>query len=252
MTSRHPDFGKPVHVLPDMRIDAINRHNGVCETLPVAVRGMHGELLTLKDLPTPPVRRWVYRWKTVVIALVRGGLITLDEISTRYSIRPEEFLQWEARLKAGGVLALRATRIQEYRSMSETQTEATQGSEEVSEQPETTPQTADIPEQAAEAASQVIEYRNITLNIESAQVASGGISVALTKQEFQILELLVRHVEQVVTREMILEHLYAGKTEPAQKIIDVCICKVRKKIAPLRRVRIDTVWGRGYMLNISE
>ncbi|MGB8274130.1 MAG: helix-turn-helix domain-containing protein, partial [Alphaproteobacteria bacterium] len=53
-----------------------------------------------------------------------------------------------------------------------------------------------------------------------------------------------------LTKEMFLNHLYGGMDEPELKIIDVFICKLRKKLANASEGRnfIETVWGRGYVL----
>ena len=53
-----------------------------------------------------------------------------------------------------------------------------------------------------------------------------------------------------LTKEMFLNHLYGGMDEPELKIIDVFICKLRKKLAVAAQGKnfIETVWGRGYVL----
>ena len=72
----------------------------------------------------------------------------------------------------------------------------------------------------------------------------------LTAKEYDILELLSLRKGTTVTKEMFLNHLYDGKDEPEPKIIDVFICKLRKKLANASEGRnfIETVWGRGYVL----
>ena len=75
-------------------------------------------------------------------------------------------------------------------------------------------------------------------------------SVQLTGKEYAILELLTVQKDTIVTREMLLNHLYGGRDEPELKIIDVFVCKLRKKLAHATGGDhyIETIWGRGYML----
>jgi two-component system cell cycle response regulator CtrA len=65
-----------------------------------------------------------------------------------------------------------------------------------------------------------------------------------------MLELLGLHQGKTVTKEQFLNHLYGGIEEPEQKIIDVFICKLRKKLnnASGGKDYIETSWGRGYVL----
>jgi DNA-binding response OmpR family regulator len=81
-------------------------------------------------------------------------------------------------------------------------------------------------------------------------VSADGQPVRLTPKEYEILELLSSRNGKTLTKEMILNHLYGGKDEPALKIIDVFVCKLRKKLALSagNKHYIETVWGRGYRL----
>jgi TfoX/Sxy family transcriptional regulator of competence genes len=74
--------------------------------------------------------------------------------------------------------------------------------------------------------------------------------VALTEKEYGIIELLSLRKGTILTKEMFLDHLYGGTDEPELKIIDVFVCKLRKKIAEATGGHhyIETVWGRGYVL----
>ena len=82
--------------------------------------------------------------------------------------------------------------------------------------------------------------------IEQVFVDSGH----LTSKEYQILELLSLRKSTTLTKDMFLNHLYGGMDEPELKIIDVFICKLRKKLASASNGKdyIETVWGRGYVL----
>jgi len=77
-----------------------------------------------------------------------------------------------------------------------------------------------------------------------------GARVHLTGKEYQMLELLSLRKGTTLTKEMFLNHLYGGMDEPELKIIDVFICKLRKKLANASNGKnyIETVWGRGYVL----
>ncbi len=77
-----------------------------------------------------------------------------------------------------------------------------------------------------------------------------GARVYLTGKEYQILELLSLRKGTTLTKEMFLNQLYGGMDEPEIKIIDVFICKLRKKLANASNGKnyIETVWGRGYAL----
>jgi two-component system cell cycle response regulator CtrA len=74
--------------------------------------------------------------------------------------------------------------------------------------------------------------------------------VHLTGKEYQILELLALRKGTTLTKEMFLSNLYGGMDEPEMKIIDVFICKLRKKLASASGGKnyIETVWGRGYVM----
>ncbi len=96
----------------------------------------------------------------------------------------------------------------------------------------------------------VIRTGDITVNLDAKTVDVEGQSVHLTGKEYQMLELLSLRKGTTLTKEMFLNHLYGGMDEPELKIIDVFICKLRKKLAEATGGQnyIETVWGRGYVL----
>ena len=95
----------------------------------------------------------------------------------------------------------------------------------------------------------VLRIGNLQLNLDSREVEADGQPVHLTGKEYAILELLVLRRGMVLTKEAFLSHLYGGIDEPEMKIIDVFICKLRKKLAQAGAGSlIGTVWGRGYMM----
>ncbi|WP_061934010.1 MULTISPECIES: DUF1153 domain-containing protein [unclassified Aureimonas] len=79
------------------------------------VIGPDGSPLTIADLPPSNTRRWVIRRKAEVVAAVRGGLLSLDEACSRYTLTVEEFLSWQASIDSHGLAGLRTTQLQEYR-----------------------------------------------------------------------------------------------------------------------------------------
>ncbi len=96
----------------------------------------------------------------------------------------------------------------------------------------------------------VILTGKLTVNLDAKTVEVDGSRVHLTGKEYQMLELLSLRKGTTLTKEMFLNHLYGGMDEPELKIIDVFICKLRKKLAAATNGDnyIETVWGRGYVL----
>ncbi len=96
----------------------------------------------------------------------------------------------------------------------------------------------------------VIRTGRLTVNLDAHTVEVDSQSVHLTGKEYAILELLSLRKGTTLTKEMFLNHLYGGMDEPELKIIDVFICKLRKKLAQATGGQnyIETVWGRGYVL----
>ena len=100
----------------------------------------------------------------------------------------------------------------------------------------------------------VIKTGKIAVNLDAKTVDVGGTPVHLTGKEYQMLELLSLRKGTTLTKEMFLNHLYGGMDEPELKIIDVFICKLRKKLSEATgdESYIETVWGRGYVLRDPE
>ena len=99
-------------------------------------------------------------------------------------------------------------------------------------------------------AQSVITTGELKINLDTKTVEVNEQPVHLTGKEYQMLELLSLRKGTTLTKEMFLNHLYGGLDEPELKIIDVFICKLRKKIARATNGKhyIETVWGRGYVL----
>ncbi len=95
-----------------------------------------------------------------------------------------------------------------------------------------------------------IKTGKLTVNLEARTVDAVGKPLHLTGKEYAILELLSLRKGTTLTKEMFLNHLYGGIDEPELKIIDVFVCKLRKKLSTACEGDnyIETVWGRGYVL----
>ncbi len=102
---------------------------------------------------------------------------------------------------------------------------------------------------AAQTAN-VVRCGDLVINLEAQRALIRDKFLVLTRKEFQILEFMALRNGSTITKEMFLNHLYGGMDEPVVKIIDVFICKLRKKLADASggTQYIETVWGRGYTL----
>jgi two-component system cell cycle response regulator CtrA len=90
---------------------------------------------------------------------------------------------------------------------------------------------------------------DLVVNLDAKNAELNGEPIRLTGKEYEILELLALRKGSTMTKEMFLNHLYGGLDEPEAKIIDVFICKLRKKLnANGGHDYIETIWGRGYTL----
>jgi two-component system cell cycle response regulator CtrA len=103
-------------------------------------------------------------------------------------------------------------------------------------------------------AQSVIEIGNLRINLDTRTVDANGQRMHLTGKEYQMLELLSLRQGTTLSKEMFLNNLYGGMDEPEMKIIDVFICKLRKKLAAATGGKhvIETVWGRGYVVRKPE
>jgi two-component system cell cycle response regulator CtrA len=99
-------------------------------------------------------------------------------------------------------------------------------------------------------AQSVIQTDDLVVNLDTKTSEVNGARVHLTGKEYAMLELLSLRKGMTLTKEMFLNHLYGGIDEPEVKIIDVFMCKLRKKLASASGGKnyIETVWCRGYAL----
>jgi two-component system cell cycle response regulator CtrA len=100
----------------------------------------------------------------------------------------------------------------------------------------------------------IIRTGRLSVNLDTRVVEVDSQPLHLTGKEYAILELLSLRKGTTLTKEMFLNHLYGGIDEPELKIIDVFICKLRKKVATATHGEhyIETVWGRGYVLRDAQ
>jgi two-component system cell cycle response regulator CtrA len=95
-----------------------------------------------------------------------------------------------------------------------------------------------------------ISTGTLLVNLDTRFASVDGRPVHLTRKEYGILQLLCLRKGTIVTKQMFLNHLYSGMKEPDLKIIDVFVCRLRKKLIKFTGGKnyIGTVWGRGYIL----
>src|SRR6201982_261713 len=100
----------------------------------------------------------------------------------------------------------------------------------------------------------VVRTGKLSVNLDAKTVEVDSARVHLRGQEYEMLELLSLRKGTTLTKEMFLNHLYGGMDEPELKIIDVFICKLRKKLSLAcgGANYIETVWGRGYVLREAD
>lgn len=97
--------------------------------------------------------------------------------------------------------------------------------------------------------SPVLTVGPLTLDLTTRTVRRGDVEVDLTPTEFSLLEFLMRHAGQVVTRRMICEHLWESDWEGTTNVIEVHVNRLRNKLARgFEEALIETVRGRGYAI----
>ena len=101
-------------------------------------------------------------------------------------------------------------------------------------------------------AASLVQVGDLQVNLDTRGLTVSGRPVHLTGKEYAMLELMALRRGSLITKEMFLNHLYGGMDEPEIKIIDVFICKLRKKLRAAGSDAVETVWGRGYVLSGGE
>ena len=99
------------------------------------------------------------------------------------------------------------------------------------------------------AAGRLVQFADFRLDLNAHMLSKDGTTVPLTSGEFDLLGILVRHPNQVLDRDRILDLLTGAERSPFDRSIDVRITRLRSKIEPdpTSPVFIRTIWGKGYM-----
>lgn len=98
--------------------------------------------------------------------------------------------------------------------------------------------------------SHVLNYAELELDLRKQSAQRSGKNIQLQPREFRLLEYLMRHSEQVVTRVMLLENVWDFHFDPQTNVIDVQICRLRSKIDKgFEKPLLHTVRGAGYKLS---
>lgn len=100
----------------------------------------------------------------------------------------------------------------------------------------------------------IVEVGSLQLNCISRSISCDGQSVELTSREFSLLEYMMRSPNNVLTRGQLLEHVWGYDFDPCTNVVDVCIKRIRRKIASLESAgkmigAIESVRGTGYRLS---
>ncbi len=91
---------------------------------------------------------------------------------------------------------------------------------------------------------------NLQIDTQARRVTRGGLEIELPSKEFAVLELLARHSDEVVTRSMLMEHIWGSDFETFSNVVDVYIRNLRRKIdMPGSKKLIHTIRGGGYSLS---
>lgn len=100
----------------------------------------------------------------------------------------------------------------------------------------------------------IIKFDKVTINIDTRIVEVNNKPIHVTGKEYAMLELLAIRKGSVLSKEMFMNHLYGGLEEPEEKIIDVLMCKLRKKLKTASGGIdfIETIWGRGHILKTFD
>jgi two-component system cell cycle response regulator CtrA len=103
-------------------------------------------------------------------------------------------------------------------------------------------------------AQSIIQIDDLAVNLDIKAAEIDGERVPLSSKEYQLLELLALRRGTTLTKETFLNHLYGEMDEPEAKIIDVFVCKLRKKLAAFTngKTYIETVWGQGYLIRNAD
>ncbi len=199
---------------------AIPIPNGLAPgSAPTAMR-LGEKVVTKGDLPPAGTTRWVANKKLQVLGAIRSGMLSRAEARERYALADSELERWIASEEKGGVEGLKCTK----------------------------------PPHSRRGSPRHVPRENFSVGrfeIEPAarRVAFDGKSMLLTRYEMTLFALLAESADTVVSREEMLDALYGSRAaEPERKILDVFVCRLRRKLRDLGCQPIESSWGRGYLL----
>ena len=103
-------------------------------------------------------------------------------------------------------------------------------------------------------ASALMQAGNMTMDLSRNLISIDGKFVPLTQKEYQIVHLKCMRKGTVLSKKSFIAHIYGGIDESDSKIINVFVCKLRRKLekSGLKNAKIDTVWGQGYVLRDED
>ena len=206
-------------------------------------------------LPRRDTTRWTARRKVAVVEAVLGGVISREEVCRRYGLSINEVLSWQKTLQMHGASGLRTSRLQKYRYSRPTR-RAPPPMQSTNFDVLMLPPAVAVEVSAAGVipgsarGQSTIRTGDLIVDVKTRVVSIDDTPVPLTEKEYRIIELLSLRKGAIVTREMLLGHLYGGMNEPELKIIDVFVYHLRKKLAQATDGKhyIKTLWGRGFVL----
>lgn len=99
----------------------------------------------------------------------------------------------------------------------------------------------------------ILKVADLMLNPASHRVSRGSVTINLTRKEYAILEVLMRHPGEIVERAQLVERVWEAEPDGFTSIIDVHVSNLRRKIEPAGAPRLlHTIRGHGYLLGLTE
>lgn len=115
-----------------------------------------------------------------------------------------------------------------------------------------TPTTTSESNQTSEVDSNIVEYKDLIINIADYTVIYFGKNIDMPPKELELFFFLASHPNQVFTREQLLDHIWGYEYIGDTRTVDVHIKRLREKIKDLDEWGLSTVWGIGYKFNVKK
>jgi two-component system OmpR family response regulator len=98
-----------------------------------------------------------------------------------------------------------------------------------------------------------LQYADLAIDLLSRTATRGGEPIELLPREFRLLEYLMKHAEQIVTRSMLLEHVWDVHFDPHTSVVETHVSRLRSKIDRGNAIAlIQTIRGSGYTLRATK